>query len=314
MFPLPPGRLPPLPGWIHQPGMPFAPRYVSPGDLADLPADPAQWAVWDLHASVMFGVLALGLAYFWMAGPLRRRHGLGPPVGRWRALSFCASLGTLLVALNGPIHHLSDYYLFTGHMVQHLLLTQVFPPLFLLGLPGWMVSWILGRLPAAATRLGRSLTRPVTAFVLYNGVMVLWHVPGMYEWAMRDHGVHVVEHLGFIATAVIAWWPATGSSPALPRPSYPVQILYLFAMTVAMKVTGAVIALQSQLVYTFYAAAPRVLPLSPMGDQHLGGLIMWVIGDSVLWGAMGILFWRWARRDRDARPGSLETGPLPLQA
>lgn len=309
MLPFLPG-LPRVPGWIHQPGLPFTPRYVAPGDLADLPTDPAEWATWDLHASVVLGCLILGLGYLWLTGPLRRRLSLGPPPTRWQKAAFAASLATLMVALNGPIHHLSDYYLFTAHMVQHLLITQVFPPLLLLGLPGWLVTFLLRprwlRAPAYV------LTRPLVAYVLYNGMMVLWHIPSMYDWAMRDHDMHVVEHLGFMATAVIAWWPVTGASEVLPRPSYPMQVLYLFLLTVAMKITGAVIALQNDLIYTFYAAAPRVFPISPTGDQRFGGLIMWVIGDSALWLAMGVVFWRWARRDKTARPGALETGPLPL--
>ncbi len=304
-----------LPGWVHQPGLPYPTRYVSPGDLATLPSSPEAWAVWDLHSTVILGVLFLAVLYGLLAGPLRvrwlGRAGLSPSLRPhpWQIVSYGCALLTLVVSLNGPIHHLSDYYLFTAHMTQHLLLTQVFPPLFLLGLPAWMMAPLLR--PWGVGAVLRLLTRPLSAFLLYNGVVVFWHLPPYYDWTMRDHNVHIVEHLTFLCSAVIAWWPVCGGGPELPRPSYLLQILYLFLMTVAMKITGAVIGLQTTLVYTFYAESPRVLPLSPLGDQKLGGLLMWVFGDWPLWLAMGVIFWRWSRRDKLNGPGSLERGPLP---
>ncbi len=101
------------------------------------PTIPYEWA-WSIHPSVLLGTGILGALYFYGIGPLRRRHGWGPPASPWQILSFCSALVVLLISLNGPVHDLSDYYLFSVHMAQHLVLTLVFPPLLIAGLPGWL--------------------------------------------------------------------------------------------------------------------------------------------------------------------------------
>jgi putative membrane protein len=129
---------------------------VTPLTLAALvderprPMVPYAWS-WSLHPSVLLGTALLGALYFYGIGPWRRRHGL-PPAPGWRVACFAGSLLVLLGALNGPMHDLSDYYLFSVHMVQHLLLTLLFPPLLLLGLPGWLVARSSARRPYAASR------------------------------------------------------------------------------------------------------------------------------------------------------------------
>ena len=127
--------------------LPFAPLL----DERPRPTGPYEWA-WSLHPSVLLGTGLLGALYFYGIGPWRRARGL-PPAPRWKVASFVASLLVLLGSLNGPVHDLSDYYLFSVHMAQHLLLTLVFPPLLILGLPGWLLEPLLkpaGRAPGGA--------------------------------------------------------------------------------------------------------------------------------------------------------------------
>src|SRR5688572_7659740 len=104
------------------------------------PASPPFAPAWSLHPTVIAGVLLLAGLYFWGIGPARRRYSLGPPAPAWRVLCFTLGLVVLLVSLNGPIHDLSDSYLFSVHMAQHLLLTMVLPPLLIAGTPGWLVE------------------------------------------------------------------------------------------------------------------------------------------------------------------------------
>ena len=115
-------------------------------------------------------------------------------------LALGLTIATILAALNGPIHELSDQALVSVHMLQHLLLTLVMPPLLLAGTPGWLLRPLLGTPGVAPT--GRQLPRPLVALALYSVVFAAWHLPGPYEWALRHHGVHIVEHLLFMATAV----------------------------------------------------------------------------------------------------------------
>ena len=257
------------------------------------------WRHWDLHPSVVVGLVLLGGLYVFLGG-------LRAP--RRRVAAFGASLLVLLGSLNGPLHDLSDGYLFSAHMVQHLVLTLLFPPLFLYGLPADLVRKVIR--PAWLRTAGAALVRPVPAAAIFSGPIILWHMPLFYEAAMRHHGLHIVQHLVFIATAVVMWWPVLSPVPELPRASYPGQMLYLFLLGIPMTIVGALITLADTPLYPFYVAAPRVWGLSPLDDQQIGWLIMWVPGGLVFWLAMTVVWFRWARQEEQ---GEAERG-VPLEA
>jgi putative membrane protein len=244
------------------------------------------WNRWDLHPSVVIGLVLLGGLYAFLGGlKAPRRH----------VASFAAALLVLFVALNGPLHNLSDVYLFSAHMAQHLLLTLLFPPLLLYGTPAWVVRWILASLPGWLTALARVATRPVVAAAVFTAPIVLWHVPVFYEAALRNHNLHILQHLVFLTTAVIMWWPVLSPVPELPRIPYPGQMLYLFLLGLPMSITGALITLSDSVLYPFYAEAPRVSQdLGALPDQQIGGLLMWVVGGLALWGAMTVVWFRWS--------------------
>lgn len=261
----------------------------------------------DMHASVAAGVGILSLMYALAVGPVRRRYGLAERVPWRQAGWFALSMLVLLGTLNGPIHHLSDYYLSSAHMLQHLLLSLLFPPIFLAGLPAWLLRPLL-RVPGLG-RAARVVTRPVIAYALFNACLVLWHVPVAYETALRHHDLHITQHLMFIALGVVAWWPVCGTLPELPRLPYLWQIGYLFVMQIPMVAIGAFLTLSGEVLYPFYAAAPRVVPgLSALADQQIGGLLMWLPGHIVLWIPMAYLFYRWYEAQTDTATG-LEPAP-----
>jgi putative membrane protein len=272
-------------------------------DLAAAWADPSgALTELDLHGTVVAGVVVLGLLYALAVGPIRRRYGLAERVEARHVAWFTASLVTLLVTLNGPLHHMADFYLFSGHMLQHMILGMLFPCLFLAGIPGWLLSPLLRRRFWGS--LGRRLTHPVTAYCIYNAVLIGWHLPPAYARAMLDHDVHILQHLTFMATGVIAFWPVLGPAPELPRLTYLWQIGYLFVMQIPMIALGAFLTLAEGVIYPFYEAAPRVLPwLSPLEDQQFGGLLMWLPGHLVLWIPMAVLFFRWYATQSDEATG-----------
>ena len=258
------------------------------------PAPPFAWTSGEIHADVVLGagLLAAAYAVAWTRGP---RGGLREPA------LFLAALLVLLVALNGPLHDLSDYYLFSAHMVQHLLLTLVVPPLLLAGTPGWMADALVRRLRRSRV-LGspvRAATRPVPALMLYTVALIGWHLPGPYGATLEHHPLHVVEHLILIATALVAWWPVLSPSILLPRLHYGTQILYLFAFGIPMTVVVVMIIGSERTLYLFYAAAPRLFDLTALADQRLGGLIMWVPAGLIPLVAFTVVFFRWVAAEAE---------------
>ncbi len=250
----------------------------------------------DLHPSTVLGVGALSLTYAWFLLRVRPRM-QAAPVPLRKLAAYGASLAVILLALNGPIHHLSDQYLFSAHMVQHLLLTLLVPPLFLSGVAGWMVDHVIRHPPVRA--VASWLTRPLIAFGVSNAVLVLWHFPGPYGAAMANHEVHIAMHVTMMVTAGMLWWPVLSPTPALPRLPRGGQLLYLFALGLPMSLIGAFITLADHPLYRFYVTAPRLWGLSPLDDQRIGGLIMWVPGMMVFWTAMTVVWFKWAREERE---------------
>jgi len=257
---------------------------------------------------VLLGVALLGLTYAWAW----TRQG-GRPIGRC-FVCFYGGLVTLALTLNGPLHDLSDFYLFSAHMVQHLLLTLVVPPLLLLGTPEWMADRLLAPLVrrSATGWVVRTVTRPVPALALYTAVLVFWHVPAAYELALRVHAWHVVQHLSLMAAACLAWWPVLSPSTLAPRLHYGAQILYIFAFGMPMTVVAAMITGAEELLYTSYARAPRLFGLTPFDDQRVGGVIMWVPAGLIPLLAFTAIFFRWAAAEADDLEEDPAGGPSPL--
>ena len=253
------------------------------------------WLKWSIHPSTVIGLGVLATLYVWRASRAVGTDRVAPA----RKAAFCSALFVIFASLNGPIHDLSDNYLFSGHMVQHLLLTMLMPPLLIAGVPGWMIRPLL-RNRAIAT-IARGITRPIACFIIFNVVIAAWHVPALYNAAMENHDIHIAEHLMFMAAAVLMWWPLASQLPELPRLSYPGQMLYCFLMTLPMSVVAIYITMADTVLYPFYASAPRIMKLSPLEDQLLGGLIMWVPGGFIFIVIMTVVFFKWAARGEDSR-------------
>jgi putative membrane protein len=259
------------------------------------PTVPYEWS-WSLHPSVLIGTGILGALYFYGIGPLRRRYNLGPPASPWQILSFCAALAVLMLSLNGPVHDLSDYYLFSVHMLQHLVLTLLFPPLLLAGIPGWLLRPLLVR--PGILPLARLLTRPWVAALIFSVSLAVWHIATWYDLMMRRHDVHVFTHLLFMVTATLMWWPVMSRVPELPRLRPGLGMLYLFLVGIPMQLVGALITFSDGVLYSWYAAAPRTWGLSPLDDQKLGGLLMWIPGNLWIFAAISVLFFQWAKESQ----------------
>jgi putative membrane protein len=180
-------------------------------------------------------------------------------------------------------------------MVQHLMLTLVVPPMLIMGTPGWMLRPAL-QWPVVGT-LARAVTTPLRCFLIFNVVLITWHLPPLYELAMEHHPVHITQHLMFMMGATLMWWPILSPLPELPRLSYPLQMLYLFLMSIPMSIVSVYIAYATSVLYPAYASAPRIWGISPMEDQMIGGLIMWIPGGLFFFTIISVIFFRWQQRD-----------------
>jgi putative membrane protein len=256
---------------------------------------PFRWLGGEIHAEVIVGVLLLTGLYTRAVVRSGRRLSLARP------LAFFGGCAALLVALNGPLHDLSDYYLLSAHMVQHLLLTLVVAPLWLAGTPGDLLDRVLGpilRQKAVAGVVGTA-TRPLVAFATYAVALILWHLPAPFNAALEGHGWHVVEHATLLASAVLGWWPVLSASRRLPALPYAAQLLYLFVLGMPMTVVAAFVTGAEHPLYPWYGAAPRLFGLSALADQQLGGIIMWVPAGVVPLVAFTVVFFRWAAAEPD---------------
>src|SRR3954467_11230812 len=140
------------------------------------------WTSFSVHWSTVIGLLLLSALYVWRA----RAH--DQPLGRTRPFYFFSGVIVMFLSLNGWVHDLSDYYLFSAHMVQHLLLAMGVAPLLIMGTPGWMIRPAL-RVPAVAWA-GRKLSNPIVCFAIFNVVLIGWHLPPLYNAAMEHHSLH----------------------------------------------------------------------------------------------------------------------------
>jgi putative membrane protein len=185
-----------------------------------------------------------------------------------------------------------ERFLLSAHMVQHQLLMYPAAVLFLLGLPGWLVRPIT----VARTLHGPLwlLTRPLIAGALYIVIYSVWHLPSLYDWALQDRLVHIVEHLMFFGVALLYWWPLLSPSREFPPISYPGQMLYVVVVAIGMTPVFAFITFSGGILYPTYEYAPRIIDgFSAADDQILAGALMKIVGMAVAMTMFGVSFYRW---------------------
>lgn len=251
---------------------------------------------WTFEPTVTLGLVALVAAYVIAVrrGRLRRDDDVSPWLGstRWRAWMFGLGVLTAFLALESPVDTGGDNYLLSLHMVQHLVLMMVSPPLVLLGICG-MRPPDPARAPGLR-RLWTASTRPLPATVLFNAVLLVWHIPTLYDTTLRNEAAHIVEHITFIAVGVVLWWAVVdpirgeGTTPISPFQ----KIAALAVAGVPPTVLGLIFSVASNPFYEFYARAPRLWGLSPVTDQQVAGVVMFGLGNLIYFAAISVIFWR----------------------
>lgn len=290
------------------------PAWAHPG--AALPQD--VWSAWSLEPAVFFAIGLSALLYARGVGRLWRRAGVGRGIRRWRFACFAAGLAVLFVALVSPLDAMGGA-LFSAHMVQHELLMLVAAPLLVLGLPMIPFLWALpigwrrglGRLAKAPPVAGgiRALTHPLAAWTLYAAALWTWHAPELYQATLRSDWIHTAQHASFTGSALLFWWVLL-HPPRMRRGEYGTSILFVFTTAVHGSLLGALLTFAREPWYPAYAPTAAAWGLSPLEDQQLGGLIMWVPPGLLYLGIALVALGLWLRGiDRRARRGRERTDP-----
>jgi putative membrane protein len=204
-----------------------------------------------------------------------RREAGGRGAGPLQAVAFGGAVLVLLAALASPIDGLGEDYLFSAHMLQHVLLGDLAPVLLLLGLSRVIMRPATRRLAALERALG-PFAHPATGLLVWLALMYLWHVPALYDAALEHTGVHLLEHASFFCAGVAVWWPLVEPVPmrrGLPG-LWPVA--YIGAAKFGLAVLGLYLTWSSSAIYGYYEHVPRIWGLSPVEDQNAGGAIMMV--------------------------------------
>jgi putative membrane protein len=253
--------------------------------------------------------LALSIALY-AVGVFRlwRHAGYGRGIRPLEALAFATGWLTLAIALSPPLDEWSETWL-AAHMVQHELLMVVAAPLIALGapLPGmlWAMPFRVRHTFVAAVQrtplplVWRAVTSPASAFLLYGLALWIWHVPALYDEALEHEAVHVVQHLCFFGTAALFWWGIAHGRQG--RTGYGAAVVYLFVTAVHGGVLGALLTVSPRVWYAPYLAH-HPSGLTPLEDQQLAGLLMWVPAGLAFAAGALFLFAGWLRQsDRLSR-------------
>lgn len=206
-------------------------------------------------------------------------------------LYFGLGVLALWLALETPIDTLADRYLQSVHMLQHVLLGVVAPPVLLLGLSPAMASWLLSRVPGLPL-----LTRPVPAQLAAAAVMIGWHLPPLYNLTLEIDAVHVFEHLSFVAAGVLFWWPLlrATSEQSSGRLGPGLKLVYILAGTLPQDGVALVLQFSRDLFYPHYGHPPTLLSgWTPVIDQQVSGTVLMLFGKTSFLVALLVIFFRW---------------------
>ncbi len=268
------------------------------------------WSHWGRDPLTIVGLTVSAVLYTAGVRRLWSINGTGKGIRRWEAAAFAAGWLSLFIALLSPLHPLGEV-LFSAHMTQHEVLMLVSAPLLVLGRPLIAALWALplgwrhrvGGVTKHAwfQRVWRAVSAPFAAWAIHLVVLWVWHLPALFQATLRSDAVHLLQHASFLGSALLFWWALIYGARGLM--GYGVAVLYVFSTAGHSGVLGALLTLAATVIYPAYAETAAGFGLTPLEDQQLGGLIMWVPA-GVLYTVAGLLLlagWLRAAADRADR-------------
>ena len=279
------------------------------GTDAASPTFPDVLTAWSFDPMAVSGLMLVALAYGWAVRRVNAEH----PTNRhpaYRSWLFGAGLAAIGIALLSPIEAYEGQ-LFSIHMIQHLLLELVAAPLLLAGAPITLALRVASPsirrrlLTVLQSRIVHVISFPVVAWLLFAAVNWGWHFSVFYDQALENQLLHYVQHATFLGAALLFWWPAIGADPSPWRLPHPVRLLYLFLAMPQNSFLGVALLSASSVLYPHYVTNVRDWGPTPLEDQQMGGMLMWVGGDIAFLAGMAVVIVLWMRHE-DRRTARLD--------
>ncbi|HEY7564682.1 MAG TPA: cytochrome c oxidase assembly protein [Acidimicrobiia bacterium] len=252
---------------------------------------------WHMHWDVVAILGVVGLAYWYFDARIRPHlRPVAVAATRRQRTFYYTGLGLILVVSSWPLHDLAESSLYWVHMVDHMVITLVGPPLMLMGLSRPMSDVVFGNkyvLPWL-----RQLTRPVAAFAIFNLGMIATHWPAAVALSLQNEFAHFSMHLFLFLSAIILWLPVVSNTPLLPRLRPPVRMGYLFLNSVLPTVPAGFLTFSRRPIYPAYGDGSLAFGLTPLEDQTIAGLIMKLGGTTLIWAVIAVIWFKWATEER----------------
>ncbi len=271
------------------------------GVEAPAPTLPAVLAEWTFDPLAVSGIVAVGGLYLWAVRRVNAAHRSNPHP-RWRTWLFIAGLAAIGLALLSPIEAYEGL-LFSVHMVQHMLLQLVAAPLLLAGAPITLIlrvaspPWRSRVLAVLHSPVVKAISFPIVAWVFFAATNWGWHFSTLYDEALENQALHYLQHAHFLVAALLFWWPALGADPSPWRLPHPVRLFYLFLAMPQQSFLGVALLQATTVLYPHYVTNARTWGPTPLEDQQIGGMVMWVFGDVAFLAGMAIVVLLWMRHE-----------------
>lgn len=254
---------------------------------------------WHTEPLLLISILGMGWIYALLTGPFRHTIAGKPiPFPLNQALLFYVALILVYLTVGSPLDQIGEQFLFSAHMIQHMLLVYTIPFLVFAGLPSWLIDAPL-RKPAIRKTV-RFLGHPAVGGAAFTLVYTIWHVPMAYEAALQNKAIHVFEHFTIFVTAMMMLWCFCSPSQLAPPAAYGVRMLTIFLLMIAQLPVFAFLTFADSAHYPTYSWAPRIIPgFDALADQILGGVIMKVANMIVSIAIFAISFYLWVKKDSE---------------
>lgn len=275
---------------------------------------PSIWTRWVFEPGVIIPLVIAGGLYLAGVWRLWRKDRIGHGIRRWEAGCYAAGWGALVVALVSPLHPMGEL-LFSAHMTQHEVLMLVAAPLLVLGRP--MLVYLKGLPPGWGRTIAgygnsslwqsvwRLISNPLGAWLIHAFVLWIWHLPSWFQATINDEFIHAVQHLSFLLSATLFWWSVMHGRQRVM--GYGMAVLYMFTTAMHSGLLGALVTLAGTLIYPVYSTTTQSFGLTPLEDQQLGGLIMWVPA-GLVYVIAGLAFVAGWMRESERRVRRWQTG------